>query len=203
MIHSQNRPVSSSSSSPIHSFFVSPSSSVMPSAVRKQNRKPSNQKPPPAKPVQSQQPQPQQTSAAAVTPSASSSKSPAAKQVLKSTEPQSELIVYNVQLEDDGSPAQSKTVGPLYPPEFPGTPRLFFSFFLLADRSWSIFSQFACYIALTTPSSYHSLRTQNHDRCRNWSQSKRNPAHKFPLGQQAFRKREMVSSKVSSKHCIK
>jgi len=117
-------------------LLVSPSSSVMPSAVRKQNRKPSNQKPPPAKPVQSQQPQPQQTSAAAaVTPSASSSKSPAAKQVLKSTEPQSELIVYNVQLEDDGSPAQSKTVGPLYPPEFPGTPRLFFSFFLLADRS--------------------------------------------------------------------
>ncbi|GAA5849847.1 hypothetical protein JCM5353_001716, partial [Sporobolomyces roseus] len=74
----------------------------MPSAVKKQNRKPSAQKP---KPTPTPQP-------SAVTPSSASStstESPAAKQVLKSTEPQSELIVYNVQLEDDGSPAQSKT----------------------------------------------------------------------------------------------
>jgi len=80
------------------------SDSVMPSAVKKQNRKPSAQKP-----KVTPTPQP---SAVTPSPSASSTstESPAAKQVLKSTEPQAELIVYNVQLEDDGSPAQSKTV---------------------------------------------------------------------------------------------
>lgn len=139
----------------------------------------------------------------------------AAKSVISSssTQESKELVVYNVVLEDDGSPAQAKTVSlrsSYHPhpvqPRFFGTPRQrgkkasFRKGFHFADRKSIDYDLLLT--APTTPSSFDPLRLENHDRCRNFCESKRNFTYEFPSRWSTFRTREVVSSKVSALQTI-